>query len=204
MLVLHFSFPCTLITNGKGFVCFDKISECLRTVVATILHSVCFAWPFVWSGATMQSGHCLSMCPDSGQNPSWPRPAPEEDVSSLSQASPQGCFQFSSAGFAAAHELGVRKLLPSPRCAVRGLLPWRPCLRSGFGRWPAVHLSCLSAYLNVPLPGPGGGHWTLAVSISFFLPGLISYARDQQKYSSEECSTYYLEQVRVSLLLLYK
>ena len=96
MLILYFSLPCTFITNNKGFVCFDKVSKCHRTVVVTVLHSVCFTWPFVCSGATMQRGRCLCMCSDPGQNPSWPRPAPEADVSSLSQASPQGCFQFSS------------------------------------------------------------------------------------------------------------
>lgn len=89
--------------NSKGLYVFDKISNALKSsscghssfsLVRTAVCMVCLH----------TSGHCLCMCSDPGQNPSWPRPAQKEDVSSLSQASPQGCFQFSSAGFAAAHE----------------------------------------------------------------------------------------------------
>lgn len=84
-------------------------------------------------------------------NPSWPRPAPEEDVSSLSQASPQGCFQSSSLLLCLQQhsEVGVTKLLPSSRSAARGFLPWMPCPCSVFGHRLVLHPSCLSAYLNV-------------------------------------------------------
>lgn len=38
MLILHFSFPCTFISNNNIFICFDKTSERHRTVAVTIIH----------------------------------------------------------------------------------------------------------------------------------------------------------------------
>lgn len=75
------------------------------------------------------------------------------------------------------------------------------CLWSLVSRASLV-LICLPERL--PCLVLGGRRWTLGVSVSFLLPVVISYVIGEQKYSSKECSIYYLEQVRVSLLLLYK
>lgn len=131
-------------------------------------HSVCSTWSFVWSGAPVQSGRCLCMCSDPGQNPHWPR-------SAVGPGFPTGLLSVfcSLAVFAVAQWGWCHKTASFSHSAVPGFLPWMPCPCSVFGRWLIGHPSCLSACLNVSPAwswGADAGLWvSLSASYSQFL-----------------------------------
>lgn len=141
MLILHFSFPCTFISNNNVFICFDETSEHHRTVAVTIIQLLRMVIRMVWRS---RAERALPVCVFR----SWTKPAlakiccrprlPHRPAfslllsccvcSSTVRLVSQNCFLF-------------------PFCCA--WIPALDALLTLFGRWFVGHPSCLSACLNV-------------------------------------------------------
>ena len=163
MLIAHFSFPCTFISNNNIFICFDETSERHRTVAVTIIqvaphgHSYGLALP-CRVGAACVWVPILDKT-RVGQDLLW------------AQASPQACFQSSALllCFQLHSEVGVTNCVLFPFCCARvpalDALPTL-CLWSLVSRASLV-LICLPERLPCLVLGADARLW-VSLSASYY------------------------------------